>query len=103
MNSSQRIIEVLRRIPRGRVSSYGAVAARAGLPNGARQVARLLHSSSRKEDLPWFRVVRSDGSIALEPGCGFEEQSARLAAEGVEVGPGGRVDLDRFGWVDARD
>lgn len=98
MTSSQRIIEVLRGIPRGRVSSYGAVAAPAGLRNGARQVARLLHSSSGKEDLPWFRVVRSDGSIALGEGCGLEEQAARLESEGVEVGSGGRVDLARYGW-----
>ncbi len=100
MTSSQLIVEVLRSIPRGRVASYGAVAARAGLMNGARQVARLLHSSSEKENLPWFRVVRSDGGIALGEGRGFEEQVARLAAEGVEVGADGRVDLTRYGWPD---
>jgi methylated-DNA-protein-cysteine methyltransferase-like protein len=98
MTSSQRIIEVLREIPAGRVSSYGAVAAMAGLRNGARQVARLLHSSTEKENLPWFRILRADGGIALEPGRGFEEQAALLGAEGVEVGAGGRVDLTRFGW-----
>lgn len=100
MGSSQLIIEVLRGIPRGRVASYGSVAAQAGLMNGARQVARLLHSSSEKEDLPWFRVVRSDGSIALEPGRGFEEQAARLKSEGVELGADGRIDLARYGWPD---
>jgi methylated-DNA-protein-cysteine methyltransferase related protein len=93
-----RIMEVLKRIPRGRVSSYGTVAALAGLRNGARQVVRILHSSSEKEALPWFRLLRKDGSIALPPGEGFELQRSLLEKEGVEVSPEGRVDLSRFGW-----
>jgi methylated-DNA-protein-cysteine methyltransferase related protein len=93
-----RIIEALKKIPRGRVSSYGAIAALAGLANGARQVVRILHSSSEKEGLPWHRLLRKDGSIALPPGEGFELQRALLEREGVEVSREGRVDLSRFGW-----
>jgi methylated-DNA-protein-cysteine methyltransferase-like protein len=93
-----RIIQALRRVPRGRVISYGAIAALAGLPNGARQVVRVLHSSAEKEDLPWFRVLRKDGTIALPAGEGFELQRAMLVEEGVEVSPEGKVDLGRFGW-----
>lgn len=96
--STARIKDVLKRIPRGRVTSYGAAAALAGLSNGARQVVRVLHSSSEKDRLPWHRLLRKDGSIALSDGGGFELQRALLEEEGVEVSPDGRVDLHRFGW-----
>jgi methylated-DNA-protein-cysteine methyltransferase related protein len=92
------IILALRRVPRGKVTSYGAIAALAGLPNGARQVVRVLHSSAEKEGLPWYRVLRKDGSIALPPGEGFELQRALLEKEGVSVTREGRIDLARFGW-----
>jgi methylated-DNA-protein-cysteine methyltransferase related protein len=92
------IIKALRNIPRGKVASYGAIAALAGLSNGARQVVRVLHSSAEKEALPWHRLLRKDGSIALPPGEGFELQRALLEKEGVEVTGGGKVDLSRFGW-----
>ena len=86
-----RISDAIRAVPRGSVASYGAIAAAAGLPNGARTVARVLHSSSTSRDLPWWRIVRSDGSIALPRGGGFEEQAALLESEGVAIGPDGRV------------
>lgn len=85
-------------IPRGCVSSYGEVADRAGLPRRARLVARVLRETPDDMELPWFRVLRSDGRIAFPPGSrGFREQARRLAAEGVPV-RGGRVDLARHGW-----
>jgi methylated-DNA-protein-cysteine methyltransferase related protein len=93
-----KIIAIIKRIPRGRVSSYGSVAALAGLRNGARQVVRILHSSSEKESLPWYRLLRKDGSIALPPGEGFELQRSLLEKEGVKISPEGKVDLGRFGW-----
>ena len=96
--TGDRIKDVLRRVPPGRVTTYGGVAAIAGLLNGARTVARLLHSSAESDALPWWRVVRSDGSIALRPGSGFEEQAAMLAAEGIHVDGDGRLDLAAFGW-----
>lgn len=89
--ASERIAAAVRVIPAGCVLSYGAVAAAAGLPNGARAVARLLHAASSSRGLPWWRVVRADGRIALPRGGGFEEQAARLAAEGLMVGPDGKV------------
>lgn len=93
-----RIRSVLKAVPKGRVVSYGGAAARAGVPNGGRTTARLLHSCSEKDGLPWHRVVRADGRIALPPGGGFELQKALLEAEGVKVSPDGRVDMVRFGW-----
>ena len=93
-----RIAAVLRSIPPGRVTSYGVVARLAGFPNGARQVVRTLHARSEKDKLPWHRLLRKDGSIALPRGDGFELQRALLESEGVVVGPGGKIDLARFGW-----
>ena len=91
-----RIVEIIKAIPRGKVSSYKAVALAAGLPNGARQTVRVLHSLSEKLDLPWHRVVRSSGSIALAEGEGREIQIGLLRSEGVEVSPEGRIDMERY-------
>ena len=80
-----RILEAIRAIPRGQVLGYGEVARRAGLPGRARLVARLL-SRSDDPDLPWHRVLRSDGRIAFPPdSTGFREQQRRLQAEGITV------------------
>lgn len=88
MDARERILRAIRAIPRGEVASYGEVARRAGLPGRARVVAQLL---SRNDDaaLPWHRVLRSDGRIAL-PADSPEnaEQCARLRAEGVDVREG---------------
>ena len=94
---SRRIIALVRAIPRGRVASYGQIAAMAGLSNGARQVARLLHSSSGAHRLPWHRVINAAGGISLPPGAGGELQRALLEREGV-VFVRGKADLGRHGW-----
>lgn len=92
-----RIYVAIAAIPPGRVASYGAIAARAGLPGRARLVGRLLGEVPDGMELPWFRVLRASGQIALPPGSrGFREQCRRLRAEGVEVS-NGRVPLSRFG------
>ena len=90
-------MEQILAIPRGRVSCYRDIALKAGLPNGARQVVRVLHSLSEKHRLPWHRVIRSNGSIALEEGAGKELQITLLLAEGVKASPSGRIDMKRFG------
>ena len=90
--------EVIRAVPRGRVATYGQVAALAGRERAARGVAWILHSSSDAAALPWHRVINGRGGISLGRGRGFEEQKKRLIAEGVVVGRGGRVDLKRFKW-----
>jgi len=83
-----RIREAIRRIPRGKVSTYGAVARAAGLPGHARQVARVLH---RSFGLPWQRVLGSGGEIKLR-GDHAIEQRLRLEAEGVRF-RGRRADM----------
>ena len=95
--STRRIMEQIRAVPKGRVSCYRDIALKAGLPNGARQTVRVLHSLSEKHHLPWHRIIRADGSIALEAGAGKELQIQLLRAEGVEVSSLGRVDMGRFG------
>lgn len=89
---------VVARIPPGQVSSYGEVAARAGLPGRARMIGKVLGSTPDGAGLPWFRVLRSDGRIAFPPQSrAYREQRARLIGEGVHV-ERGRVSLDEFGW-----
>jgi methylated-DNA-protein-cysteine methyltransferase-like protein len=94
-----RIAEAIKAIPRGKVSSYRNVALAAGLPNGARQTVRVLHSLSEKLNLPWHRVIRSSGSIALPEGEGRELQLSLLKAEGVKVSPDGEIDMKCYGYV----
>ncbi|HET9033459.1 MAG TPA: MGMT family protein [Dokdonella sp.] len=85
-------------IPRGRVASYGEIAARADLPRRARLVGRVLREAGEDMTLPWHRVVRADGCLAFAPDSAeFIEQRLRLSRENVEV-RGRRVDMDRFGW-----
>ncbi len=91
-------IALIKKIPRGKVATYGQIAAMAGNPRGARQVVRTLHSSSDKEGLPWYRVINSKGMISLPPGRGFELQRQLLEDEGVEFDRRGKVDLKRFLW-----
>jgi methylated-DNA-protein-cysteine methyltransferase-like protein len=96
-----RVKELIRAIPRGKVATYAQIAALAGNYRAARQVARVLHSSSEKAGLPWHRVVNSLGGISLKPGRGFEEQRRRLKTEGVDVGRTGLVDLAKSLWEPA--
>jgi methylated-DNA-protein-cysteine methyltransferase-like protein len=77
---AQRIRQTILKIPRGHVSSYGAIARAAGLPNGARLVVRTL---SQSHGLPWHRVVAAGGRIAI-PGEGGLDQRFRLEMEGVK-------------------
>jgi methylated-DNA-protein-cysteine methyltransferase-like protein len=91
---TRRILDTLRSVPAGRVASYGQIALIAGHPlgaGGARDVVRVLSSMSEKEDLPWWRIVRKDGGIALLPGNGAELQRSILLREGVEFDAGGKV------------
>ncbi len=92
------ILACVRRIPAGRVSSYGEIAARAGIKGRARMVGRML-GLAPEDTLPWHRVLKSDGRIAFPVGSkAFKQQSRLLKGEGVVV-KAGRVDLAIFGWA----
>jgi methylated-DNA-protein-cysteine methyltransferase-like protein len=83
-----RILAIVRKIPRGKVCTYGSVARAAGFPGAARQVVWALHSS---HGLPWHRVVGAGGEIKLPGEAGFE-QRFRLQSEGVKF-RGSRVEM----------
>ena len=90
----QEIQSLVRAIPRGKVSSYGAVARAAGFPGAARQVVWALRQG---QGLPWHRVVAAGGRIALPGEAGFE-QRMRLESEGVPFS-GSRVRMDDCEFV----
>jgi len=92
LDVDEAVFDVVDSIPPGRVSTYGAIGRLIGI--GPRRVARALSSGGGA--VPWYRVVRADGSAA-EPVR--VEQLARLAAEGVPM-RNGRVDLSAVGWPD---
>lgn len=93
-----RVIEIIQSIPSGKVSTYGAIARLAGSPRGARQVSWALHSMSDKYDLPWHRVINSQGKLVLKSDASSETQKALLEKEGVEVMPNFKVDLKKYLW-----
>jgi methylated-DNA-protein-cysteine methyltransferase-like protein len=95
---SEDVKELIRKIPRGKVATYGQIAACAGNPLGARQVVRILHTSSGKDRLPWHRVINRKGRIALKPGQGYEMQKALLQKEGVKFDVYDCIDLKRYLW-----
>ena len=94
----QRAVAVIKKIPPGRVATYGQIAAMAGNPKASRHVSRVLHSSSRKEKLPWHRVINAKGGISIPKGRGHELQKSLLQEEGVEFSDNERVDLKSYGW-----
>lgn len=96
--SYQRIYAVIRRIPRGRVATYGQIARLAGLPGHARQVGYALHALPSATALPWQRVVNASGGISLRSSSGAISQRILLEREGVTFDMRGRISLERFGW-----
>jgi len=94
----RRVVIAIKKIPRGKVTTYGQIAALAGNPRAARQVAWVLHSASDKEKLPWQRVINSQGGISLPHYGGYELQRALLVKEGVKFDAADRIALARFQW-----
>lgn len=96
-----RVYAVVEAIPCGRVATYKAVAALAGIegPSGARQVGYALAALGPGNDVPWHRVVNVRGTVSPRGRDGAEdEQRERLALEGVELDALGRIDLARYEW-----
>jgi methylated-DNA-protein-cysteine methyltransferase-like protein len=96
------VIRFIKRIPRGRVATYGQIAALAGNPRAARQVAWVLHSASEAHQLPWHRVVNRSGGISLPRQGGYELQRALLIRERVPFNDQERIDLKKFQWQPVR-
>lgn len=96
--SRERIYTLVRRIPRGRVATYGQIAHLAGFPRHARQVGYAM-AALDADDVPWHRVVNAQGRISLRRrGEGAQEQRGRLEREGVAFDADGRIDLQRWQW-----
>jgi methylated-DNA-protein-cysteine methyltransferase related protein len=94
-----RIYSVVRRIPRGRVATYGQVAELADLPRQPRLVGYALHALDEDAAVPWQRVINARGEVSLRSEPGFEGlQESLLEAEGVRFDERGRVDLARYRW-----
>ena len=97
MTMRSRIVAAIRKVPKGKVSTYGGIARAAGYPRHSRLVARTLHGAF---DLPWQRIVGAGGEIKLR-GDYAVEQRLRLEAEGVTF-RGRRVDMKRHEFQFAR-
>lgn len=94
----QKIWEAVRRISKGRVATYGQVAALAGLPRLPRLVGFALHALPRGSDVPWHRIINAQGRLSFPPrSAPYREQRRRLEAEGV-VFVRGVINLERYGW-----
>lgn len=96
------IYDVIRRIPRGWVATYGQVAAMAGLPRRARLVGRVLQRLDPAIKIPWHRVVNAKGEISysLSRNGGDALQRRLLEKEGLKFDANGRLDLERCRWLD---
>jgi methylated-DNA-protein-cysteine methyltransferase-like protein len=94
---------VVRRIPRGRVATYGQVALVAGRPRSARHVGYALAAlRGTANDVPWQRVLGARGpghaAVSIRDAVGAAAQRALLEAEGIDFDARGRISLARFGW-----
>ena len=95
-----RIYAVVSRIPRGRVATYGQVAAQAGMPHAPRVAGYALHALPQGSPVPWHRVVAAGGRLSLgklDPSSALT-QRMRLEHEGVRFDGRGCVDMEAFGW-----
>jgi methylated-DNA-protein-cysteine methyltransferase related protein len=100
VSSYEKIYAVVRKIPKGRVATYGDVARIAGLARQARLVGYALHALPAGTALPWHRVINAQGklSLARDGSSSGITQRLRLEREGVRVDAGARVSLERYAW-----
>jgi methylated-DNA-protein-cysteine methyltransferase related protein len=90
------VIQIIRNIPEGKVMTYGQIARLAGSPRAARQVVRILHSMSKKYQLPWHRVINSKGELSIQDDESFAIQKLSLEMEGIEFIDRKRVNLEQY-------
>ncbi|HEX9708987.1 MAG TPA: MGMT family protein [Candidatus Thermoplasmatota archaeon] len=96
---SEAVWELVRLVPRGRATSYGAVAAFLGAPRAARGVGAALGALPEDTDVPWWRVVNRNGEVSIKGTPGLPAlQRTLLEAEGVRFDRRGRIDFERWGW-----
>jgi len=100
----EQVYGVVRRIPKGKVTSYGRVAAMLGAPRAARAVGYALHGlrikDQRYDDVPWQRVINHAGFISIRGAPNSKHKQAELLRdEGVAVGDNFKIDLNIFLWA----
>ncbi len=95
-NFFPRVYALVRKIPRGRVATYGQIARALGAPRAARTVGWAMRACDHA--VPWHRVVNAQGRISVRPTSGYHEQHARLKEEGVRFDREGRINLRKYGW-----
>lgn len=96
---SSEVIRWVRKIPRGKVATYGQIANLAGKPHGARGVGWILNSCARSHKLPWQRVINSKGRISFDRhSFEFAQQKNLLERENIDVDDFGAVALEIYGW-----
>jgi methylated-DNA-protein-cysteine methyltransferase-like protein len=95
----EQVYRLVEQVPHGKVTTYGAVARMLGHPRAARTVGWALHSLPAGRDIPWHRVLNSQGRISRGGEEGPRSQRALLEAEGIEFDERGTVDCERFGWA----
>ena len=97
LNFKELVIQIIKKTPYGKVTTYGTVATLAGVPRGARLVGGVLHFNI--DQSPWHRVINRHGFISTK--CLDHPkalQQVLLEQEGVEVSRDFMIDLDRYGW-----
>jgi methylated-DNA-protein-cysteine methyltransferase-like protein len=95
---TETVIHIIKNIPKGKVLTYGQIAKLAGNPRAARQVSWILHSSSKKYNLPWHRVISSNGNLSMTSIEDKLYHKRLLKLEGVEFRSEFKVDLKKFLW-----
>lgn len=100
VNFKSKVLSIIKQIPHGKVTTYGTVATLAGNPRGAREVGYILHTFTKKYNLPWQRVINRNGYLSIR---GKEVdiknlQKTLLEQEGVAVSDRLMVDLEKYGW-----
>ena len=99
MNTFEKIYSVVKMIPKGKVASYGTIAALAGNPRWARVVGYALHANPDPETIPCYRVVNRMGELSEAFAFGGRNAQAELLkTDGIELDEDGRVDLDKYMW-----
>jgi methylated-DNA-protein-cysteine methyltransferase-like protein len=107
---ARQVYVIVRRIPRGRVTTYGSIAAAIPAPRGIEAVAyRRIRArwvgyamAAAPDDVPWQRVVNAAGRISRRAGFGGTWQKAHLAREGIRFSRQGSIDLKKYGWSPRR-
>ena len=99
MSAFEKVYEIVKKIPEGRVATYGQIARLLGNPRYSRVVGYALHVNPSPDTIPCYRVVNRDGRTSPAFAFGGQDvQKELLLSEGVEFLPNGNVDLSRFLW-----